>query len=321
MGKTAFLFPGQGSQSVGMVRSLMEERAAVELFGQASEILGLDLWGLCLNGPDEKLNEDYYAQIAVHVTNCAFHAAMERRRMRPQLVSGFSLGLFSAAVAAGAISFVQSLRAVSMAAEMMAKMGERQKGAMAAVIGLTEGDVRTICEGVPGVFVASVNNARQIVIAGQERGVERAMKLSQKHGALLTRRLPVGWAIHTPLMEEVSQNFIRIIHDWTFEPPRVPIMSYLRAKMLSTSEELREDLGGQFSRPNRWYEALRGMIEGGVDRFIEVGPGDVLTRMVQWVSRDVRAETAGEILEAEGGDGQEVRRFSPLRSSILRGKS
>lgn len=302
MGKTAFLFPGQGSQSVGMVRSLMGEQAAMEVFRQASEFFSLDLWDLCLNGPDAKLNEDCYAQIAVHVTNCAFHVAMEKRGIFPQMASGFSLGLFASAVAAGALSFEQSLHAVSLAAEMMAEEGERQKGAMAALIGLTEGEVRAICEHLPGVFVASINNARQIVIAGEETGVERAMDLSQKHGALLTRRLPVGWAIHTPLMEEISQRFIRIIKDWKLEPLRFPIMSYLRAKMLTTPEELREDLGRQFSRPNRWYEALRGMIEGGVDRFIEVGPGDTLTRMVQWISREVRTERAEELLGKESQD-------------------
>ncbi len=317
MGRMAFLFPGQGSQSVGMVRSLSAERPALAIFEEASEILSWDLWDLCLRGPEEKLNEDYYAQIAVYVTNCAFHAAMESRGMIPQMASGFSLGLFSAAVAAGALTFGQGLRAVTLAAEMMAEVAQREKGAMAAVIGLAEGEIRAICEGVPGAFVASVNNARQMVISGKETSVEKVMDLSQKKGGFMARRLPVGWAIHTPLLEEVSQKFIGIIKDWRFQPLRLPVMSHLRAEMITAPEALREDLGAQFSRPNRWYEALRGMIAAGVDRFIEVGPGGVLTRMVRWVSREVRAERAEEIL-GRWFDGSRVPGFRGADEGIER---
>lgn len=302
MSKTAFLFPGQGSQSVGMVRTLTRYAEAMELFRRASEILSFDLLHLCLEGPEGKVAEDYYAQLAVHVANCAFHAIIERGGIVPHMASGFSLGIFSALVAAGSLSFTQGLQGVKSAAERMAEEGKREPGAMAAIIGLTEEEVTRFCGKIPGAFVASVNNARQIVISGKADAVGKAMDLCQEGGALMTRRLPVRWAIHTPLMEGVSRSFAEAIRPWEIRPPRFPVMSYLRPEILETPDEIRNDLSAQFSRPNRWYNVLQRMMKDGVDRFIEVGPGDVLTRMVKWVDRKARAETGEEIL-TEGFKG------------------
>jgi [acyl-carrier-protein] S-malonyltransferase len=179
----------------------------------------------------------------------------------------------------------------------MAEKGRTRPGAMAAIIGLTEEEVGRICAGVPQAFVASVNNARQVVISGKMDAVEKAMEVALRGGALLARRLPVGWAIHTPLMGEVSEGFARMIRSWEIRPPRFPVMSYLRAEFLETPEAIRGDLSAQFSRPNRWYDVLRRMVEEGGDRFIEVGPGNVLTRMVRWVKREAVAHSAEEILK------------------------
>jgi [acyl-carrier-protein] S-malonyltransferase len=291
-----------------MVRALTPYAEAMELFRQASEILSFDLFRLCLDGPEEKLAEDYYAQLAVHVANCAAHTIIERREMVPHMASGFSLGIFSALVAAGSLSFTQGLQGVKSAAEKMAEEGKHEPGAMAAIIGLTEEEVTRFCGKIPGAFVASVNNARQIVISGKADAVGKAMDLCQEGGALMTRRLPVRWAIHTPLMEGVSRSFAEAIRPWEIRPPRFPVMSYLRPEILETPDEIRNDLSAQFSRPNRWYNVLQRMMKDGVDRFIEVGPGDVLTRMVKWVDRKARAETAQEILR-KGFEGSRVQGF------------
>jgi [acyl-carrier-protein] S-malonyltransferase len=292
----AFLFPGQGSQSVGMVRGLAAHPEALEIFQRASKILGFDLFDLCLRGPEEKLSQDLYAQLAVHVTNCAYAALLSKMNITPCLGSGFSLGIFSALVAANSLSFEQGLEGVHIAAEKMSAEGKRCHGAMAAVIGLSESEVQSICQRVPLVFVASTNNARQVVISGEEEAIEKAIALCRLGGALLAKRLAIGWAIHTPLMEGASQSFAEAIGDWEVRSPRFPVLSYLRAEFLKTPAEIKEELSAQFSHPNCWHRVLLRMIGAGIGTFIEVGPGNVLAQMVRWVSRQALTYSAEEVL-------------------------
>ncbi|MCX5906345.1 MAG: ACP S-malonyltransferase [Deltaproteobacteria bacterium] len=296
--KTAFLFPGQGSQSVGMVREVSRYPEAVAVFRQANEMLSFDLFALCLTGSEEKLNQDFYAQLAVHVTNVAFYAILEEKGIVPQVASGFSLGIFSALVAAGSLRFSQGLEGVKMAAEKMAEEGSIHGGAMAAVIGLAEQEVSKICEDIPSAFVASVNTARQVVVSGESGAVEKAIRLCQERGALLAKRLPIGWAIHTPLMKRASQAFAEAIQGWEILPPRFPVISYLRGDFLKTPEEIRDDLCAQFSHPNRWHQVLLRMVTEGVDRFIEVGPGRVLIQMMQWVHRQGQGLVMEDLLKS-----------------------
>lgn len=300
MAEVAFLFPGQGSQSVGMVRELAGHSDALNLFHRAGEHLGFDLFDLCLRGPEEKLSRDLYAQLAVHVTNCAYAALLNKLEIIPRTASGFSLGIFSALVATGSLTFEQGLAGVRMAAEKMSQEGKQQSGAMAVVIGLPEEVVQGICQEVPRAFVASVNTAHQVVISGEEGAVEKAMGLCRERGALLVKRLPIGWAIHTPLMERASRAFSEEIGGWEIRRPRFPILSYLRAEVLETPEEIKEELSAQFSRPNRWHKVLLRMAQEGVNRFVEVGPGNVLAQMNRWVNREALTFTAEEILERGG---------------------
>ncbi len=297
MPKIAFLFPGQGSQSVGMVRGLAAYPGAVELFRQASRDLELDLFDLCLNGPEEILSQDLYAQVAVHVTNCAYAEQISKSNLTPRLAAGFSLGIFSALVAAGSLSFEQGLEGVRIAAEKMSEEGRFYQGAMAAIIGLSEGEVQAVCQEVTRVFVASINSSHQVVISGEEEAVEKAIQLCVQRGALLAKRLPIGWAIHTPLMERASRAFAQEIKDWQIRPPRFPVLSYLRAEFLKTPEEIKQELSAQFSQPNCWHKVLLRMVEEGIDTFIEVGPGNVLSQMVRWVSRSALTLTAEEVVQ------------------------
>lgn len=297
MPKIAFLFPGQGSQSVGIVRGLAAYPGAVELFQQASRDLELDLFDLCLNGPEEILSQDLYAQVAVHVTNCAYAEQISKSNLTPRLAAGFSLGIFSALVAAGSLSFEQGLEGVRIAAEKMSEEGRFYQGAMAAIIGLSEGEVQAVCQEVTRVFVASINSSHQVVISGEEEAVEKAIQLCVQRGALLAKRLPIGWAIHTPLMERASRAFAQEIKDWQIRPPRFPVLSYLRAEFLKTPEEIKQELSAQFSQPNCWHKVLLRMAEEGIDTFIEVGPGNVLSQMVRWVSRSALTLTAEEVVQ------------------------
>jgi len=293
----AFLFPGQGSQSVGMVQGLASQPEARKIFQRAGEILGFDLFDLCLRGPEEMLALDFNAQLAVHVTNCAYGALLNGKQWRPRIASGFSLGIFSALVAAGSLSFDQGLEGVILAAEKMSEEGLKQRGAMAAVIGLSEQEVREVCREFSGAFVASVNTAQQVVISGQEEDVEKAIRLCLIQGALMIKRLPIDWAIHTPLMESASRAFAGAVKDWKVQSPGFPVLSYLSGEYLKTPEEILEELTVQYCRPNYWYKVLLRMIDEGIDTYVEVGPGNVLTQMVRWVNRTAKVLTAEEILQ------------------------
>jgi len=296
MPETAFLFPGQGSQSVGMVEGLAAFPEAREIFQRAARILDFDLFDLCLRGPAEMLSLDFNAQVGVHVTNCAYAAVLEKRNWIPRMASGFSLGIFSALVAAGSLSFDDGLRGVILAAEKMSEEGLKQRGAMAAVIGLSERQVRDACGEFAGAFVASVNTAQQVVVSGEEGDVEKALRSCIARGALLVKRLPIGWAIHTPLMEGASRAFAGAVRGWNIRAPRFPVLSYLRGEVLKTPGEVGEELTFQYSRPNYWHKVLLRMGEEGIDTYVEVGPGSVLTQMVRWVHRTARGITAEEIL-------------------------
>ncbi|MBM4330428.1 MAG: ACP S-malonyltransferase [Deltaproteobacteria bacterium] len=297
MSEIAFLFPGQGSQSIGMARELAAYPAALELFKKASRDLALDLFELCLNGPEEILSQDLNAQIAVHVTNCAYAQEISQMNITPRMAAGFSLGIFSTLVAARSLSFEQGLEGVRIAAEKMSEEGKFYQGAMAAIIGLPEKEVQAVCQEVGRVFVASINNYQQVIISGEEEAAEKAIHLCVQRGALLARRLPIGWAIHTPLMERASRAFAQEVKDWPIRPPRFPVLSYLKAEFLQTPEEIKRELSAQFSQPNCWHKVLKRMVAEGVNTFIEVGPGNVLSQMVRWVSRSARTFTAEEILQ------------------------
>jgi malonyl CoA-acyl carrier protein transacylase len=189
------------------------------------------------------------------------------------------------------------LEGVKIAAEKMSEEGRSHHGAMAAVIGLPEQEVQAVCREFSRVWVASLNTAQQVVISGEEEEVEKAIPLFVQRGALLVKRLAIGWAIHTPLMERASLAFAEVIKDWRIFPPQFPVLSYLRGELLRSPEEIKTELSAQFSQTNYWHKVLLGMAEAGIHTFIEAGPGNVLTQMVRWVNRSARAITAEEILK------------------------
>jgi len=280
-----------------MVEGLVPFPEAREVFRLAGGALDFDLFELCLRGPEEDLSLDSNAQVAVHVTNCAYALLLKKMNHVPRVASGFSLGIFSALVAAGSLTFDQGLEGVIIAAEKMSAEGVKQHGAMAAVIGLSEEEVQEVCREAGQAYVASVNNSQQIVISGREEDVEKAIRLCVVRGALMVKRLPIGWAIHSPLMENASRAFGREISGWKVKPPGFPVLSYLRGEYLQTAEEIKEELTVQYCRPNYWHKVLLRMTGEGIGTFVEVGPGNVLTQMVRWVNRSARVFTAEEVLQ------------------------
>lgn len=299
MGRTAFIFPGQGSQYVGMGKALWDSHAEVrELYSEASEAAGMDLAALSFEGPEESLNSDLTAQVAVFVCNEAHRVTALKAGLVPDAVTGYSLGFYSALVASGSVSFFDGLRVVKTAGEI--SVGMSAGGTMGAVIGLGLGEVEAICakasDGAGGAWVSNINAARQILISGGTAAVERAAALAVQAGALSAYRLPMGAAYHSPMMEAASSEFERALAGFTFFDPALPLLSYIDSDYVDTGEGVRDVLARHLRSRVPWKDSILRLVADGFDSFIEVGPGSALTRMVRWVDRTVAASAAESLI-------------------------
>lgn len=299
----AYLFPGQGSQYVGMGRDFYatsnEARAA---FAQANRTLGLDLSNLCFEGPAELLNETVNTQPAVFTTSiAALYALQERGVCDPTYVAGHSVGEFGALVAAGVFSFEDGLKLVRERGRLMQRAGKQSPGGMAALLGLGREQVAATCDTVREgsgeyVGIANDNCPGQLVISGTTEALEQAMELARAQGAKRAIRLAVSIAAHSPLMAEAAIEFRRLLDAVPFREPSTPVVLNATARPLSDPEAIREALGRQLTSPVRWTESVRWMIERGVTCFIEVGPKEVLTGLLRRIDRTVKRSTTAEIL-------------------------
>jgi [acyl-carrier-protein] S-malonyltransferase len=301
---TSYLFPGQGSQSVGMGQALAQHyEEARKTFVEADSILGFPLSELCFRGPAETLTETSNAQPALLTTSIAALRALQAARPElppPAFVAGHSLGEYSALVAAGALQFADAVRLTRVRGDLMARAGERSPGSMAAILGIEDGQVAGICaraasdtKGV--VQVANYNSPGQVVISGDKAGVERAMDLAKEaHGR--ARLLAVSIAAHSALMASVVDEFAAHVAVIPFDSPArcLPVIGNLCARPLSSVEEIRDDLVGQLTGSVRWTDSVGYMIDGGTTRFVEVGPGSVLTGLVKRIASSVETANVAE---------------------------
>lgn len=291
--RTAFLFPGQGSQFVGMGRSLAAaEPVVAEVFSRADEVLGFPLSELCWEGPAESLDDTVNTQPAILTHAVAVWCAFRERRpdFKPAYTAGHSLGEFSALVAAGALSFPDALRLVRERGVAMKVAGERNPGGMVAVLGLAIPVVEGACHDAQEatgetVQVANDNCPGQVVISGTEAALTAASERLAELGARKVVRLVVSIAAHSKLMEPAQEHFNRALEENPVVNPSIPIVGNVDATALRTGAEIRRDLSAQLTSRVRWTESVQAMIEGGVTTFIEMGPETVLTKMVRRIDR------------------------------------
>ncbi|WP_246167933.1 ACP S-malonyltransferase [Thermosulfurimonas marina] len=286
----AVVFPGQGSQYVGMGRALFEARPeAREIFALGEEITGLPLRELAFSGPEEALQRTENLQPALTAVNLAVWAVLRAEGLRPVLVAGHSLGEFSALCAAGVLSPEDTFRLVRRRGELMARAGETAPGAMYAVIGLERSRLEDLLSRVPGrVYLANHNSPEQSVISGEEEAACRAAEAAKEAGAKRVVRLPVSGAFHSPLMEEAAREFQREIEAAAFRPAEIPVVLNVTAQAETDPEAIREALSRQMLSAVRWVEGVEVMVRAGVELFVEAGPKKVLSGLIRRIAPQVR---------------------------------
>jgi [acyl-carrier-protein] S-malonyltransferase len=292
---TTYLFPGQGSQYVGMGSEAYERSSAARaLFDEANALLGFSLSDLVLSGPEEQLTDTVNQQPALYVTSLANLQYM-REEGWPEAgyLAGHSLGEFSALAAAGSMSFSDGLQLVRKRGELMKRAGELSPGAMAAIIALPVERIVTLCaqaEEETGLLVqvANDNCPRQTVISGAEEALQRAVELMEEAGARKIVRLPITIAAHTELMESVSGEFATAVDEVNFQTPQVPVIANVTAKPLLSVDEIRRELKSQLTSPVAWTASMRYLLDAGSDSFIEVGPNDVLLGLLKRIDRQAK---------------------------------
>ena len=292
MSKTAYVFPGQGAQFVGMGKELYSSHpVAKEFFEKANEILGFRITDIMFDGTDEELKQTKVTQPAVFL-HSVIRAVCLGEEFQPDMVAGHSLGEFSALVASGALSFEDGLRLVSKRALAMQAACEANPGTMAAVLGLPDEKVEEVVKSIEGAVVvaANFNCPGQLVISGSIEGVDKACELLKEAGAKRALRLNVGGAFHSPLMEPARVELEAAIESKEFHTPRCPIYQNVTAAPTTDIDTIRRNLIAQLTAPVRWTESVKAMVTDGASRFVEVGPGAVLQGLVKKIAPEVETE-------------------------------
>ena len=297
MTNPVLLFPGQGSQEVGMGADIVAHSpAAAAIFEQADAILGFPLSQLCFEGPEDTLTDTINVQPALLTASIAALRAVEEQLGHPieaAAAAGHSLGEYSALVAAGALSFEDALRLVRERGRLMKLAGERAPGGMAAIIALDTEKIEAICQEASSqddgvVVIANDNCPGQVVISGDEAPLTRAMARAQEAGARKVVRLAVSIAAHSPLMGAVQEEFAAAVAQANIQSPAFPVIANITAQPLTDVEAIRQELVGQLQSAVQWTASMRYLIEQGHDQFIEFGPGKVLAGLMKRIDRRFR---------------------------------
>ncbi len=303
MAKTAFLFPGQGSQYAGMGKDLAAAfPSAQAVFEQADEALGFPLSRLCFEGPDEELKLTENTQPAILACSVAVLAVLREKGVEADFVAGHSLGEYSALVAAGALELADAVRLVRKRGRFMQEATPVGVGAMAAILGLAPEKVAPLCaEAAQGEVCspANLNSPGQVVISGDRAAVQRAVDAAKQAGAKRAIMLTVSAPFHCSLMEPAQRRLAVELEGVDLRDPRIPLVNNVDAALVRTAEEARRGLVEQVPNPVRWEASVRALVAAGAERFIEVGPGRVLTGLLRNIDRSLDGQAVGDIASLE----------------------
>ena len=301
--KTAFIFPGQGSQYVGMGKSLTERfSTACQIFNEADQVLGFSLTQLCREGPADQLQLTENQQPALLTVSVAAWRVLAEEGFRPDFVAGHSLGEYSALVSAGALDFADALQLVRKRGRYMQEAVPRGVGAMAALLKLPEGKLDSIlAETAQGEIVsaANLNSPDQVVVAGHAGAVARAVELAKAAGARRALLLPVSAPFHCALMKPAQERLAADLKAANFHDLTVPLVNNWQARIIRSGDEAREGLYQQVPNPVRWSESVGKLAQEGVTRFIEVGAGGVLTGLLRNINPELQGSKFGEADDLE----------------------
>jgi len=288
--KAVFIFPGQGSQSVGMGKQLLTEFPHLgKYFTKSSEILGYDLEKLCFSGPEEKLNDTLYTQPAIFTVSFIYNKILKENGIKPEATAGHSLGEYSALCSAGVFSFVDGLKLVKKRAELMSQAIPAGRGSMAAIIGMDIAVIEDICNDTTGIVeIANINCPGQIIISGETEAIKSAMEMASQQGAKKVIELKVSGPFHSSLMEDIKSNFAEVINKVTFQDPQIPVIANVTADNLQGTENIKNELLQQLTARVDWQGSMQNLINKGHLLFVEAGPGRVLKGLMRRIDRSAK---------------------------------
>ncbi|MCW8418828.1 ACP S-malonyltransferase [Fluoribacter dumoffii] len=305
MVKTAFVFPGQGSQSVGMLADFeLQYPVVVNTFAEASEAVGYDLWKLVQSGPEEKLNQTEHTQVAMLTADVAvYKLLMEHSIAQPMIMAGHSLGEYAALVCANALSLFDAACLVARRGQVMQNAVPLGLGAMAAIVGLTDEQVNTLCtqasQGNEVVTPANYNAIGQVVVAGHTPAVNRVIALAEDVGARLAKVIPVSVPCHCPLLSDAAASFAEYLAKIEFTTPKTDVVSNVDLSIYHSAEHIREKLTEQLYSPVRWVETIQLFKNNGVELVLECGPGKVLSGLIKRIDRSLNTISVYDTISLE----------------------